>query len=69
MFKKYSRKPFTGCSVDYYDNGQLRSKENWKDGKPDGLWEEYHDNGKLSSKGNFKKGELNGLWEYYDEKR
>ena len=41
MFKKYSRKPFTGCSVDYHDNGQLMRKVNYKDGKQDGLWETY----------------------------
>ena len=28
-----SQTPFTGSSVDYYDNGQLRAKQNLKDGK------------------------------------
>ena len=54
MFKKYSRTPFTGCSVDYYENGHLKSKENWKDGKLNGLWEIYNYNGQLRSKGRYK---------------
>ena len=37
----------------YYDNGELESKGNYKDGKRDGYWEDYWDNGQLESKGNF----------------
>ena len=57
-FKKYSRKPFTGCFVNYHENGQLECKGNYKDGKRDGLWEWYHDNGRLESKRNYKDGKL-----------
>ena len=58
VHKKYSRKPFTGCTVDYHENGQLASKGNWKDGKRNGLLESYHDNGQLKTKGNYKDGKL-----------
>ena len=59
MLKKYSRTPFTGCSVDYHDNGQLRYKENWKDGeREDGLWVGYHENGEIRVKNCYKKGEI-----------
>ena len=44
-----------GLRKDYYDNGQLKSKENYKDGK-DGFTESYHENGQLKWKGNFKDG-------------
>ena len=67
MFKKYSRTPFTGCSVEYINNGQLWVKGNYKDGERDGLWEIYHDNGQLKNRGNYKDGEQEGLHEYYDE--
>ena len=42
-------------------------KGNWKDGKPDGLWESYHENGQLSSKGHYKDGKRDGLWKFYYE--
>ena len=32
-----SQTPFTGIAVDYYENGQLEYKENFKDGRRDGL--------------------------------
>ena len=41
----------------YYRNGQLQSKGNYKDNKHDGLWEQYYDNGLLHCKGNYKDGE------------
>ena len=43
-----SRKPFTGCSVDYYNNGQLRSKSNFKDGLKDGICEYFDEDGNLT---------------------
>ena len=71
-----------GLSEWYFQNGQLASKSNYKDGKQDGLserydqngkdisnssWEYYYENGQLKQKGNFKDGELDGLFEWYDE--
>ena len=50
--------PFTGSTVSYHKNGQLKSKENYKDGKVDGLWEYYYENGQLKSKENYKDDEL-----------
>jgi len=34
-----------GNWLEYWDNGQLKYKENWKDGKKDGEFLEYHENG------------------------
>ena len=68
MFKKYSRTPFTGCSVDYHYNGQFTIKENYKEGiLEDGLREWYHDNGQLKEKGNFKDGIPDGPSETYND--
>ena len=61
-----SQTPFTGSSVKYYGNGQLKMKLNYKDGKQDGLTEYYYGNGQLEMKGNMKDGELDGLWVQYD---
>ena len=46
----------------FYESGQLRTKENFKDGKLDGLSEMYHENGQLMTKGKFKDGEFDGLF-------
>jgi hypothetical protein len=63
-----STTPFTGSSVNYYDNGQLKQKENYKDGKQDGLLEKYYSNGQLWSRQNFKNGKQDGLLEDYYRK-
>ena len=50
----------------YYENGNLRVKGNFKDGKENGLWEWYSENGQLEKKGNYKEGlREDGLWEFY----
>jgi len=46
-FKKYSRKPFTGCAEDYHDNGQLLNKQKFINGNRHGLYEWFDKNGKL----------------------
>ena len=38
MFKKYSRTPFTGCSVEYHENGQLEEKGTYRDDEKCGEW-------------------------------
>ena len=40
----------------YYENGQLKSKWNFKDGKEHGLQKEYYRNGQLRHKTNYKNG-------------
>ena len=67
QYEVNSQTPFTGIVVDYYENGQLWTKVNGKDGKEDGLYEKYHENGQLRIKGNLKDGKLDGLTERYDE--
>jgi len=62
-----STTPFTGSSVSYYENGQLMSKHNYKDGERDGLSEWFHDNGQLLDRENYKNREREGLSErFYD---
>ena len=54
-------------TFDYYDDGQLWIRENYKDGKRDGLMETFGENDQLSVRGNFKNGEFDGLLEYFGE--
>ena len=51
----------------YYDNGQLWTKKNYKDGKRGGLFESFYSDGELVYKGNYKDGEKNGLWKCFNE--
>ena len=62
-----SQTPFSGRSVSYHENGQLKEKGNFKDGRKEGLWENYYENGQLTIKGNYKDEKEDGLWEQYHE--
>jgi antitoxin component YwqK of YwqJK toxin-antitoxin module len=62
-----SQTPCSGRTVNYYENGQLLHKENWKDGELDRLYEYYFENGQLMLKGNYKDGKEEGLSESYYE--
>jgi hypothetical protein len=44
----------------YYDNGELKSKGNFKDGKENGPYESYYPDGKLESKRNYKDNKKDG---------
>ena len=61
----YKGEPFTGEIFRNYDNGQLKAKINYTDGKYDGLSEGYYKNGQLKSKRYWKDGKLDGLEEGY----
>ena len=56
-----------GLIEEFYDNGQLERKGNYKDRKREGPWEWYYENGQLSQKGNYKNGELDGTWVMFKE--
>ena len=49
-------KPFTGNNLCKYENGQIKSEGNYKDGKPDGKATYWHENGKIKGKVTFKDG-------------
>lgn len=51
----------------YYENGQLKYKVNYKNGKEDGPFECYHKNGQLESIGVYKDGKLYNVYKEYDE--
>ena len=51
----------------YHENGQLKRKGHYKDGKEDGPFEIYYPTGILKRKGFFQEGRLHGESESYDE--
>jgi antitoxin component YwqK of YwqJK toxin-antitoxin module len=57
--------PFTGVSLSYHFNEQLKLRYNYKDGKFDGVQEDFFSNGQLETIRNFKEGFLEGLQEVY----
>jgi antitoxin component YwqK of YwqJK toxin-antitoxin module len=67
VYKINTMTPFTGTSVEYYENGQLHLRKEYKDGKKQGLWEEYFANNQLMTTGSFTNGVMHGLWESFYE--
>ena len=62
----YKDEPFTGEMFENYENGQLRIKVNYIDGKlEDGLIKKYHRNGQLREMTNIKDGKLDGIYARY----
>ena len=47
-----------GLIEEFYENGQLKSKGNYKDGKEDGLWEYFDEDGKETKTEEWKGGKL-----------
>ena len=44
-------------------NGQLETRQTYKGGELEGLWEDYFESGALFRRMTFKDGKLDGLWE------
>ena len=66
-YVKGETEAFTGIIKLYYENGNLESESNFKDGKQEGLSKLYYENGDLESEGNYKDGKGEGLAkEYYE---
>lgn len=49
----------------YSDNGNLKYKGNYINGRKDGYWELYYYDGKFHHGGIFINGKEKGYWEYY----
>lgn len=57
---------FTGQIVKKYENGQVQSIENFKNGKLDGEFKEFYKDGALSQIGSFKNGDLESIKVFYE---
>ena len=62
-YLKNSDSPYTGKCFEFHDNGQKKSEENYKDGKPDGLLVYWYENGQKQMELTFKDNE--GISEKY----
>ena len=54
--------PFTGKNLCKYENGQIESEKNYKDGKLDGKLTTWYSDGLKSLEGNYKDGKEDGKW-------
>jgi hypothetical protein len=59
--------PFTGAVLEYYANGQIKSRSSISNGLLEGLSEGWHTNGVLQVSEHFAKGVSNGLRTKYYE--
>ena len=59
--------PFTGRSERFYESGQKRSENNYKDGIYDGVSTDWYENGQKQREINFKDRKQDGLWTYWYE--
>ncbi|NQX78360.1 hypothetical protein [Gilvibacter sp.] len=51
-----------GPYTTYYEDGTVRTEQNYKDGDRNGLYTSYMENGDIEEQGNYKKGERDGKW-------
>lgn len=64
----YKGTPFSGTLLNgHHENGQLKEKGTFKDGKPNRPYETYYENGQLREKGTLKDEIPNGPHEWYYE--
>jgi antitoxin component YwqK of YwqJK toxin-antitoxin module len=59
-YLKNSDSPYTGKSFEFHDNGQKKSEDNFKDGKPHGIVFSWYENGQKQAEVNFKDGKQHG---------
>lgn len=58
-------KLYTGKCYEYYFNGQIRSKQEYKNGKDHGKWTFYHPAEIIRTSGEFNLGTRVGTWKYF----
>ena len=59
-FKNRAHPPDNGLYTDYFDNGKIKERGNYKKGQKDGLWETWFDNGQKEDSAFYKKDALTG---------
>ena len=57
---------FTGQVIKKYKNGQVKSIENFKNGKLNGEFKEFFEDGSLFQVGTFKNGEMKSIRVFYE---
>lgn len=63
----YKGRLYTGKCDSYFENGMVKSTQQYKDGKDDSSWTFYYPSGKIETNGQFENGKRIGEWKYYFE--
>jgi len=63
--KKPSKEKYRGMRKIYFETGELKQEEFYKNGKPDGVWRTFYKNGKIKTKGKYRNGEKVGVWKSF----
>ena len=68
-YDQKTNKPITGNTEIFHENGKLKQKGNYKNGKEISKTRfTYYENGKLNGRQNYKNDNLHGLRKEYDKK-
>ena len=57
-----------GEKLDYYDNGKIFARSNYKNGYLNGAYFEYHPNGRVSIEGQYNLNNKAGTWIEYSKR-
>ncbi len=66
-FEIDSTTPYNGIYKSYYENGQLKTEENYKYGKLEGVAKAYDESGKPKMEINYKNGIREGVVKFYNK--
>jgi hypothetical protein len=58
IYHENTNEPVTGTVEEFYENGQLKERRNYRDEVREGLGEMFHENGQLTESGIYKNGVL-----------
>ncbi|MDX9797758.1 MAG: hypothetical protein RBT05_02760 [Bacteroidales bacterium] len=65
--RNYKGNILNGQTLSFYENGNINSKNYFKDGMQDSIYVLYYENGTTQIKGNYKLDTKVGKWEYFRE--
>ena len=69
VYKLESMEPLkNGWEISKYNDGKIRKKEFYKNGKLEGGTISFHENGKINLTGHYVNNLQHGRWEYFDDK-
>ena len=64
---KYGNEPYDGYWVNYYEDGQIKSKRYYKDKKRINVWRTFYPNGKIKTEERYVDGFEDGNWYWYSK--
>ena len=63
----FHKVPLHGRVVVWYENGQMKSRHTYKDGKQSGRWTDWYESGQKKLDTRYKDGQQDGPWTVWDK--